>query len=140
VCIWWHTSSMQQPSTHKFHYQIVVQCLYLLYSATACFGHILWPPSGSCKFDRRVQSIWQLGVIDRQTMYVHVYNIIIIQWWLSLCKPLIYKYVDIMLKNVFFPKKWSWKVVGIRSMKSNASYPSVCGDGMCSCIVRTWHN
>jgi len=39
--IWhaWCTSSVQQASTHKFHYQLVAQCLCLLYNAPACFGH-----------------------------------------------------------------------------------------------------
>jgi hypothetical protein len=25
---------------------------------------------------------------------------------------------------------WSWKFIGIKSMKSNAAYPNICGDGM----------
>jgi len=42
---WCCTSSMQQASTHKFHYQLVAQCLCLLYNAATCLGHSFLPSS-----------------------------------------------------------------------------------------------
>jgi hypothetical protein len=75
--IWCSTSSVQQSNTHKCHYQLVAQRLYLLCNASTCFGLTFWPSSGSYKFDRRVQLIWQVVIDDWQPTYI--YNIII-QW------------------------------------------------------------
>lgn len=55
--------------------------LYILYETTTGFGLILWPSSGSYKFGRRVQRIWQRVIGNWQTIYIYIYinNVIITQ-------------------------------------------------------------
>ena len=42
------------------------------YSAATCFRHTFWPSSGSYKFDRSVQGIWQI-VTDVFLPYKYLY-------------------------------------------------------------------
>jgi len=47
--------------------------LYLLYTTT-CFGRFSWPSSGSYKFGRSVQRMWQLVFDNGQTLARKQYN------------------------------------------------------------------
>jgi hypothetical protein len=46
------------------------------YNAATCFGHIFWPSSGSHKFDRSKQHIWQIVTDVCLLIYIYIYIII----------------------------------------------------------------
>jgi len=104
---WCCTSSVQQANTHKFHYQLVAQCLCLLYNAATRFGHSFLPSSRSYKFDRHVQRIWQLVIEDWQTIFLLYYVLCVCVYSLPVCYDKLPFTLYTLIKLV---ASWRWPI------------------------------
>jgi hypothetical protein len=121
-CAWSRTSSVQQAITHKFHYQLVAQCLCLLYSSTCC-GNSFLPSSRSYKFDQHLQRIWQLVIEDWQTIFLLYYIVCVCVCVCSL--PVCYDKLPFTLYTLIkLVASWRWPVLVGALYKKYKHFPT----------------